>query len=110
MICCHQPGQSHLFYRNIFAFAAQPALGWQSSAFRENWYGTLTELPQDAGARTGSPIDLNGLPQRLQESEECRHRIWDQLAKAVGTADYGPAASGAVPTAASTEQPISSSK
>ena len=92
MICCHQPGQSHLFYRNVFAFAGQPESGWQSSAFRENWYGTLAELPEDPGAKAGSPIGLEGLAQRLQESEECRRQIWDQLAKAAGTAADAAAA------------------
>lgn len=82
MICCHQPGQSHLFWRNIFAFAGQPALGWQSSVFRENWYGDLKELPEDSGAKAGSPIELEGLAERMQESEEYRRQIWDQLAEA----------------------------
>lgn len=98
MICCHRDGESHLFYRNIFAFRSQPALGWQSSAFRENWYGELTDLPEDPGAMSGSPIEADEqitgqtdspilrLAQRLQESEEYRRQVWDQLAKAAGTA------------------------
>ena len=85
MICCHQPGQSHLFYRNIFAFSGHPALGWQSSVFRGNWYGNLMQLPEDPEARGGSPVELDGLAERIVESEECRRQIWDQLAMAAGT-------------------------
>lgn len=85
MICCHREGQSHIFTRNIFAFRGQPALGWQSSAFRGNWYGELAGLPEDPEAKNGSPIELEGLSQRLLESEECRRQLWDRLAEAAGT-------------------------
>ena len=85
MICCHRDGKSHIFTRNIFAFRGQPALGWQSSAFRGNWYGELAGLPEDPEAKNGSPIELEGLSQRLLESEECRRQLWDRLAEAAGT-------------------------